>query len=72
MKQIISIESSFIKSAVYDEEKRSLRLEIGESWYYYIGVTRQKVARFKNSASKGAYFSRYIKDKYEYFKRRVR
>lgn len=72
MKQIISIESSFIKSAVYNDKKQSLRLEIGENWYYYLGVTRQKVSRFKNAVSKGTYFSRFIKNRYECFRRKIR
>lgn len=68
----ISVHSSFIKAAMYNEEKQSLRIEIGEHWYYYYGVTKQKVARFKKAASKGKYFSAYIKGKYKSIKRKVR
>lgn len=50
---VISVHSSFIKSAVYNEDKQSLRIEIGNSWYYYYGVTKQKINRFKKAASKG-------------------
>lgn len=68
----ISVHSSFIKSAVYNEEKQSLRIEIGEYWYYYYGVTKQKIGRFKNAASKGQYFCRYIKGQYKSVKRILR
>lgn len=68
----ISVHSSFIKSAVYNEERQSLRLEIGDFWYYYYGITRQKVARFKKAASKGSYFCNYIKGNYELLKRKTR
>ena len=67
----ISVHSSFIKSAVYNEDKQSLRIEIGNTWYYFYGVTKQKVARFRKAASKGQYFCKYIKGKYETMKRRA-
>lgn len=67
----ISVHSSFIKSAKYDKEKESLRLEIGNTWYYYYGITQQKIARFKKAQSKGKYFINYIKGKYETSKRKV-
>lgn len=68
----ISVHSSFIKSAVYNEDKQSLRIEIGDSWYYYYGITMQKVARFKKATSKGQYFCKFIKGKYNVLKRKVR
>lgn len=67
----ISVHSSFIKSAKYDKEKESLRLEIGNTWYYYYGITQQKISRFKKAQSKGKYFINYIKGKYETSKRKV-
>ena len=67
----INVHSSFIKSAKYDKEKESLRLEIGNTWYYYYGITQQKIARFKKAQSKGKYFINYIKGKYETSKRKV-
>lgn len=70
--KVISVHSSFIKSAVYNEAKQRLRIEIGDTWYYYYGITKQKVNRFKNAASKGQYFCKYIKGKYEILKRKVR
>lgn len=66
----INVHSSFIKSAVYDTGKEVLRLEIGDCWYYYYGITLQKAARFRNSQSKGKYFCTYIKGKYESSRRR--
>lgn len=69
---VISVHSSFIKSAVYNEVKQSLRIEIGNSWYYYYGITKQKISRFKKSASKGQYFCKYIKGKYKVIKRRLK
>lgn len=68
----ISVHSSFIKSAAYNPDKQSLRLEIGNHWYYYYGVTKQKIARFKKAASKGSYFCQYIKGQYEMTKRKIR
>lgn len=69
---VISVHSSFIKSAVYNEAKQSLRIEIGNSWYYYYGVTKQKINRFKKAASKGQYFCNYIKGRYKTIKRTIR
>lgn len=71
MNTAISVHSSFIKSAEYNEELQRLRIEIGNYWYYYYGITRQKINRFKKSASKGSYFCKYIKGKYK-VKRRLR
>lgn len=65
----ISVHSSFIKSAVYNETKQSLRLEIGNFWYYYYGVTLQKVYRFRKAHSKGKYFIDHIKGQYRSTKR---
>ena len=69
---VISVHSSFIKSAVYNEDRQSLRIEIGNTWYYYYGVTKQKIGRFKKAASKGQYFCNYIKGQYRTIKRKVR
>lgn len=69
---VISVHSSFIKSAVYNEAKQSLRIEIGNHWYYYYGITKQKISRFKKAASKGQYFCNYIKGQYKMIKRSVR
>lgn len=68
----ISVHSSFIKSAVYNEAKQSLRIEIGNHWYYYYGITKQKISRFKKAASKGQYFCNYIKGQYRTIKRAIR
>lgn len=68
----LSVHSSFIKTAMYNEDKQSLRIEIGDTWYYYYGVTKQKVARFKKAASKGKYFCTYIKGHYKTIKRKAR
>lgn len=69
---VIEVHSSFIRSAVYNEVRQSLRIEIGDTWYYYYGITKQKAGRFKNAASKGGYFCKYIKGKYETLKRKAR
>lgn len=71
MEQII-MHSSFIMRAAYNEEKQCLRLEIHSTYYYYYGVTKQKVARFKKAESKGKYFIRFIKGQYKVLKRKVR
>lgn len=71
MEQII-MHSSFIMSAAYNESKQCLRLEIHSTYYYYYGITKQKVSRFKKAASKGRYFIRFIKGQYEVLKRKIR
>ena len=63
--------SSFLGMARYDETKETLRLEIGDYWYYYYGVTKQKVTRFRKATSRGKYFIGYIKGRYD-SKRRKR
>lgn len=68
----ISVYSSFIDSAVYNEDKQLLRIEIKGFWYYYYGITKQKISRFKKAASKGQYFCNYIKGQYKTIKRKVR
>ena len=72
MTERISVHSSFIDGAVYDASKQCLRLEIHSTYYYYYGVTKQKVARFKHAQSKGKYFIQYIKGQYESLKRKAR
>jgi len=72
MNERISVHSSFIVGAVYNEEKQCLRLQIHSTYYYYYGITRQKVARFKNAESKGKYFIAYIKGQYDMVKRKMR
>lgn len=67
----LSIKSSFIKSAAYNAKSRSLRLAIGDFFYYYRGVTPQKVSRFLNAQSKGRYYVYYIKGQYPMSRRRA-
>lgn len=69
---LLKVDSSFITSAAYDEDKELLRLEMGGSRYYYYGITRLKLARFKKAMSKGTYFCKYIKGKYRVIKRKIR
>ena len=71
MEEII-MHSSFIMSAAYNEDKQCLRLEIHSTYYYYYGVTRQKVSRFKKAESKGKYFIRFITGQYDVLKRKTR
>lgn len=72
MGMAISVHSSFIKSAEYNEELQRLRIEIGNHWYYYYGITKQKISRFKKAASKGQYFCKYIKGQYKTIKRVIK
>lgn len=73
MKQVnLHVHSSFIVEALYNETKQVLRLQIKSTWYYYYGITPQKVARFKKAKSKGRYFIQYIKGKYEMAKRSIK
>ena len=68
----ITIDSSFIKSASYNETKQSLRLEIGDYFYYYIGITKQKLARFRNASSRGKYYVQNIKGQYKVIRRKAK
>ncbi len=72
MIEVINVRSSFIGGLQYNEESQRLRVEIGNTWYYYYGVTKQKVARLKKAASKGSYFCKYIKGQYKTIKRRIK
>ena len=70
--QVLAVKGSlFINEAVYFVEKQVLRLQMGKFFYYYYGVTQQKVNRFKNAHSKGKYFCTYIKGQYEMAKRKL-
>lgn len=69
MNTAISIHSSFIKSAVYNEDKKRLRIEISNTWYYYYGVTKWTIFRFKLASSKGRFFCSHIKGQYRMMKR---
>ena len=70
--ETIAVRSSFIKGAAYNEEGQFLRLTIGDHWYYYYEITKQKAARFKKAPSKGQYFIKYIKGQYRTLKRSIR
>ena len=72
MIEVINVRSSFIGGLQYNEESQRLRVEIGNTWYYYYGVTKQKVARLKKATSKGSYFCKYIKGQYKTIKRRIK
>lgn len=67
----IIVYSSFIKAVRYDEAKQILRVHIGNHYYYYYGVSLQKIYRFRKAESKGQYFCAYIKGHYESTKRRT-
>ena len=67
----LTIRSSFIKSAAYNDRSRSLRLAIGDFYYYYRGVTPQKISRFRNAQSKGRYYVYHIKGQYPMSRRRM-
>lgn len=64
--------SSFIEEARYTTENQTLRLRMNGYWYYYIGITRQKVGRFKNAVSRGGYYVSKIKGQYKMIRRKVR
>lgn len=60
--EFIEARSSFILEIRYTEEKKQLRIRIGETFYTYHEVTRQKVARLKNAVSRGKYYCAKIKE----------
>ena len=70
--ETINAHSSFIKELRYTEATQTLRVQIGETWYYYKGVTKQKFARLKKATSKGKYYCEKIKGKYQTTKRRIK
>lgn len=66
----IEMYGSFLEEAVYDEIKKVLRIKIGSTFYYYHGVTKIRIAKFKKAVSKGSYYCKFIKGKYETTKRK--
>mgnify|MGYP003813335161 FL=1 len=61
----IDIVSSILKSAYYDNNYNMLSVTFknGKEYVFY-NVPNDVWNNFKNSESKGSYFSRYIKGKY--------
>lgn len=72
MKTIPTADSSFLKQAAYSEQKQCLRILINSTYYYYYGITIQKVYRLKNAVSAGKYFCQHIKGQYKCIKRAKR
>jgi hypothetical protein len=68
--ETITTNSSFITDIRFEAETNKLRITINGMFYYYEGITRQKVSRLKKAVSMGRYFSKYIKGKYPVTKRK--
>jgi lysyl-tRNA synthetase class 2 len=66
MNTIKTPRSSFIEQIDYDEETQNLDLLFKKGKRYrYKGVTKNKFTRFKHAESKGSYYAKSIKGKYE-------
>ena len=60
--EIIKVKSSFIEAIQYNVDSQQLKIVIGNTTYFYYGITKQKVARLKKATSKGWYFCNISKD----------
>lgn len=70
--ETIKVKSSFIDAIQYNVDSQRLKIIIGNTAYFYYGITKQKVARLKKATSKGWYFCKYIKGQYKTIKRRIK
>ena len=70
--ETIKVHSSFIDAIQYSANAQRLKVVIGSTAYFYYGITKQKIARLKKAASKGGYFCKYIKGKYQMIRRKIR
>ena len=62
----ISVRSSNIRSVGYDPESSRLEVEFNSgSIYQYLNVPESEYEGLMNSASKGRYLNRNIKDRYQ-------
>ncbi len=59
--------SSWIKGAKYDTETNVMQIYIGDKGEVYecVGVENQVWSEFKQATSKGKYFNKYIKGRYD-------
>ena len=61
------IESSLIRSVVYDEKTSSLEVNFrSNTTYLYQGVSTEELDAFLAAPSKGRYFNEHIKPRYEF------
>jgi len=63
-----TVDSSFIKSVGYDEEKKVLEIAFKgrpQPVTQYNGVTRAKFKNFVSASSKGSYFNKRIKGQFD-------
>lgn len=63
------VTSSSINSIGYDAETKILEVEFNTGAIYrYLNVTESEYAGLMDAESVGAYFSKHIKGKYEYYR----
>lgn len=66
MEKFIKTESSFIRNLVYKVDKKTLDVTFKNGTRRrYSEVTPQRVAQLEKAESKGSYYSKHIKGKYE-------
>lgn len=70
--ETIKVKSSFIEAIQYNVDAQRLKIIIGNTAYFYYGITKQKVSRLKRATSKGWYFCTHIKGQYKTIKRRIK
>lgn len=62
----ISVASSTIRAAGYDESRQMLEIEFKSGGIYqYMSVPKAVYERFMVSSSKGKFLAQFIKDKYK-------
>lgn len=68
--EVFLIKSSFIgKEVTYLPANRRLCIIIGNHKYFYYDVSRIRLNKFLRSKSKGSYYCKFIKGKYQTLKR---
>jgi hypothetical protein len=63
--QMQRLKSSFIKGAEYNQKNKTLTIYIGDRSYNFMGVPPSKFKSLKAAKSKGKYFNRNLKGKFQ-------
>lgn len=62
------VSSTSITSIGYDPDAKILEVELRAGIYQYFGVPAKVFDDLRNAASKGRYYSKFIRDAYKYRK----
>lgn len=66
--EFINVDNSFIDAVAYDKNEKQICISISDKKYIYSGVEVDVFEEFMEAESMGAYFSKNIKPKYEFYK----